>query len=122
MDIRGDYGVVIEFEERRSGPRTKPEKYQSAEFRVTETSCLYQFKIWNVSSKGSCLLVREDSDILNKFEIGDVLDMKYYPADLSQSPDLLKTKIIHITLENQGRFKGHYLVGLLILKIQSGDS
>lgn len=113
------YGVVINFEERRAELRVKPEKYHSVEIEVPESKCLYQFKIWDVSSKGSCLLVRDDSDVLKKIEVGDVFDMKFYPADLSQPLEILKTKIMHITPENQGRFKGHYLVGLLILKKQS---
>jgi hypothetical protein len=62
-----------------------------------------------------CLLVKTDSDILSNLEIGKVLDMKYYPDDLSQKPVVLKTKIVHITLEGQGRFKDHYLIGLAIL-------
>lgn len=111
--------MVIKFEEKRSELRAKPEKYHSVEFEVPESECLYQFKIWNVSSKGSCLLARDDSDVLKKIEVGDVFDMKFYPSDLSLPPEMLKTKIIHITPEKQGRFKGHYLVGLLILKIQS---
>lgn len=111
--------MVIKFEEKRSELRARPEKYHSVEFEVPESKCLYQFKLWDVSSKGSCLLVRDDSDVLKKIEVGGVFDMKFYPADLSQPPEKLKTKIIHMTPENQGRFKGHYLVGLLILKIRS---
>ena len=66
------------------------------------------------------MLVRDDSDLLKKLEIGDVLDMTYYPADMSQSFKIMKTQIKHITLEEQGRFKGHHLVGLSILKITDG--
>lgn len=111
-------GVAIKSEERRSEPRTKPESLHSVEFRLTEKSILYQCKIWNVSSKGICLLLREDSNIVNKIEIGKVLDMKYYQEDMSKPSKTMKTEIRHITLENQGKFKGHYLVGLLILEIQ----
>ena len=119
MGDQEGYGMITKFKERRFELRTKPEKYHSVEFKIPESNCLYQFKIWNVSSKGSCLLVRDDSDVLKKIEVGDVFDMKFYPADLFQPPEMLKTKIIHMNPENQGRFKGHYLVGLLILKIQS---
>ena len=108
--------MAIEFEEKRVESRTKPEKYHSIEFEIPESGCLYQFKIWDMSSRGSCLLVRNDSDVLKKIEVGDVLNMKLYPDDLSQPPEILKTKIIHITPEDQGRFRGHHLVGLLIYK------
>jgi hypothetical protein len=110
-----DSGTTVNTEERRSETRKEIEKYHSAEFRIHETGCLYQSKIWNISSKGMCLIVKENSEIISKLEIGKVLDMKYYPDDLSQKPAILKTQIIHITLENQGRFKNHYLMGLVIL-------
>ena len=108
-------GVTMEFEEKRSELRTKPQQYHSIEFEIPESKCIYQFKIWDVSSRGSCLLVRNDSEVLKKIEEGDVFEMKFYPADLSQPPEILKTQIIHITPEDQGRFRGHHLVGLLIL-------
>ena len=77
----------IKCEERRAEVRTQPDAYHSVEFEIPEADCLHQFKIWNVSSKGSCLLVRDDSDVLKKIEVGDVFDMKFYPADLSQPPE-----------------------------------
>ena len=111
--------MAIKFEEKRAETRIAPEKYHSVEFEVPESDCLHQFKIWNVSLRGSCLLVRDDSNVLKKIDVGDIFGMKFYPADLSQPPEMLKTKIIHITPETQGRFKGHHLVGLMILKKQS---
>jgi hypothetical protein len=101
--------------DKRSEPRTELEKYHSVEFKVAEQGYLYQFKIWNMSSKGMCLLVRDDSDILNDLDVGNVLDMKYYTTDFSQPAEELKTEIKHITREDEGRFKGHVLVGLFIL-------
>ena len=44
--------------------------------------------------------------------VGDVLDMKYYPSDESGPLQKSKTEITHITKDADGRFKGHYLVGL----------
>lgn len=111
--------MIAEFEEKRAELRTKPVKYHSIEFEIPESDCIYQFKIWDMTSKGSCLLVRNDSEVLKKIEVGDVFNMKLYPDDLSQPPEILKTIIIHITPENQGRFKGHHLVGLSILKKQA---
>jgi hypothetical protein len=106
---------MTNFPEKRSEPRTELENYHSVEFRVSELGSLYQFKIWNMSSRGLCLLVREDSEILKDIEVGSVLDMKYYTTDFSQPPEELKTQIKHITREPEGRFKGHFLVGLQIL-------
>jgi hypothetical protein len=107
--------------EKRSEPRTETEKYYSAEFSIVELGSLYQFKIWNVSPKGMCLLVRNDSDVLKYMEVGKVLDMKCYTTDFSVPPENLKIQIKHVTKQDQGRFMGHYLVGLLILEKQKRD-
>lgn len=102
--------------EKRSEPRQELEQYHSVEFKVTEQGYLYQFKIWNVSDRGMCLLVRDDSEILNDIAVGDILDMKYYTTDFSRPAQKLKTQIKHITKEDHGRFKGHHLLGLHIIK------
>ena len=102
--------------ERRSEVRTLVDKYFSVEFSKKGLDNLYQFKIWNISSKGVCILVREDSDIMNHLSVGDILDMKYYPAEESSPAEYSKTEITHITKDEQGRFRGHFLVGLTITK------
>ena len=62
-----------------------------------------------------CVLIREDSDILNQINEGDVLTLKYCPAD-SRSPfEYHDTTIMSITKNDHGRFRGHYLVGLKIV-------
>ena len=108
--------MMNESVEKRSEPRTELEKYHSVEFHLADLDFIYQFKIWNMSSKGMCLLVREDSDVLKHLKVGNVLDMKCYTTDISLPPENLKIQIKHITQDEQGRFKGHYLVGLLVLE------
>jgi len=44
--------------------------------------------------------------------------MKYYSSDASLPPENLTTQIKHVTKEEEGRFQGHYLVGLFILENQ----
>jgi hypothetical protein len=107
--------------EKRATPRTELEKYHSVEFKVHEMGNLYQFKIWNISTRGMCLLVRDDSEILSDLEVGRILDMKYHTTDFSQPAESLKTQIKHITKEDAGRFKGHVLVGLFVLEDPKQD-
>jgi CRISPR/Cas system-associated endonuclease Cas1 len=102
-------------EERRSEPRKITDKYFSVEFPVKELSSVYQFKIWDLSTKGMCVLVREDSNVLQYLKVGDTLEMKYYPTESLSPVEYLKTEIKHISRDPQGRFKKHYLVGLAIL-------
>ena len=104
--------------ERRSEPRSIIDRFYSVEFSLGGCSFVYQFRIWNISTKGICVLVKEDSDLLNHVKVGDVVNLRYCPADSSRPSELLKTEIKHITRDEQGRFKGVYLVGLSILENQ----
>ena len=61
-----------------------------------------------------CILVKEDSDVLNHINVGDRLEMTYFIADSMGANDRLNTQIKHITKNEDGRFKGHCLVGLSI--------
>ena len=107
--------------ERRSEPRSIIDQYYSVEFSLSGCSFVYQFKIWNISLKGICVLVKEDSDLLNHVKVGDILNLKYYTTDSSKPIEFLNTEIKHITKDEQGRFKGIHLVGLAILEKQDSS-
>ncbi len=102
--------------DRRSETRALVDQYYSVEFSKQSLDNIYQFKIWNISSKGICIIVREDSTVIGHLKVGDILDMKYYPTDQSSPVEYSKTEITHITKDDQGRYKGHYLVGISITK------
>jgi hypothetical protein len=102
--------------EKRCEPRRPPETYTSAEFRMNTVKCLFQSRVWNFSSQGMCLLLKEDSSVLESLEIGKELEVKYYPADSSRPPETRKTRIAHITRESEGKFKNHFLIGLRIVE------
>jgi hypothetical protein len=104
-----------DFLERRSEPREIVDKFYSVEFSLKGIDSVYQFKIWNMSSRGMCVLIKEDSDVLKHLRAGDILDMKYYSSDALSPTEHLQTEIRHITKDEEGRFKGHFLVGLSIL-------
>ena len=91
------------------------EQFYSVEFSVSDLELPYQFKIWNTASKPICVLVREDSDILPRLRVGKRLTMKFYTADAACPTECLETEIRDISKDDQGPFKGHYLVGLEIL-------
>ena len=76
----------------------------------------YQFKIWNIPSRSMCFLIRENSNILPRLRVGDILEMKYYSTSSAYTSEPRKTVIREITRDDQGPFKGHYLVGLEILE------
>ncbi len=102
--------------ERRSEPRKMIDKYFRVEFSKSGLTHFYNFKLRDISSKGMCILVKEGSDVLKSLKVGDILGMKYYTDEQSSPPNEFKTKIKHITKDEQGRYKGHCLVGLSIIE------
>jgi len=101
--------------EKRSEPRKILDQYFSVEFSISKMLPVYQFKIRDLSPSGIGILVNESSAVLEHIKINDVLEMKYNPKDASNLPEYLKTEIRHITKLEEGKFKGHYLVGILII-------
>ena len=91
------------------------EKYDSVQFSINGHAGIYQFKIRCLSQKGTCILVREDSEILANLKAGAVLDMTYYHSLPAGSADELTTRVDFISRDEQGRFKGHQIVGLSVL-------
>jgi hypothetical protein len=90
--------------------------YYSVEFTLLDNELLYQFKLWNSGSQSLFILVREDSGILQRIKEGGVFKTKYYSTDSLCPPVDSETQIKGITRDNNGCFKGHYLVELSILK------
>jgi hypothetical protein len=113
--------VMAKRKERRAEPRFEIDKYYSVELYVPGAEFVYQFKIWNLSEHGLCVVVKDDSDLLKHLTVGSVIEMQYYPADVKSPRIRLETEIKHITKQEEGRFSGHSLVGLLVLKRKSSD-
>ena len=111
--------VINKREQKRSESRTTIDEFYRVEISKTGLDYAYQFKIWNMSKHGVCILVKDDSELLNHLKVGDILDLKYFKDKPVKQEKLLKTAIKHITKDDQGLFKGHYLIGLSM--IQSSD-
>ena len=107
--------------ERRTETRRRTDEVYTVEFSCSGLPFIYEFKIWSLSSKGICILVRDDSEVLKHLRVGEVLEMKYYTTDTSSRWECLKTEIRHITKDEGGRFKNHTLVGLQILEKVVGN-
>ena len=114
-----DHDAIVD---RRSEGRTLIDRYYSVEFSKKGLDAIYHFRIWNISTKGICIVVKEDSALMGHLKVGDILDMKYYPSDESGPVEHKKTEITHITKNAHGRFKGHFLVGLSMISQLSPSS
>lgn len=108
--------MISDRSEKRYESRTEADQYQSVEISIPDADLIYQFRMWNLSSRGICIAVKKDSDLLNHLKVGNILNIKYYPTDSSYPTEYLKTQIKHITQDKQGRFRNHVLVGLFILE------
>jgi hypothetical protein len=107
--------VVSHAVNKRLEPLKQPTHYHSVEFSVQGLSMPYQFKIYHLMSTAMCLVIKEDSNVLQYLKTGDTLHMRYYSGDSCYPSEYLETAIRHITKNDNGRFRGHYLVGLEIL-------
>lgn len=95
------------------------EEFYSVEIPLDGLEFLHQFKIWNIDPETLFVVVKEESEILPCLRVGDTIRMKYYIMNPASPPKYLPTKIKHITKEDQGRFKGHVVIGLDILEDQT---
>jgi hypothetical protein len=102
--------------DRRSEKRSTADRYYSVQFAALGMPSFYQFKLWNISPSGLSIIVKENSVVLRHIKVGDTIEMTYYLTDSQGAHENLKTQIKHITRNVDGRFKGHYLVGLSILE------
>ena len=80
---------------------------------------LYQLKAKEISETGIGVIVKPDSKFLNLIEIGQEMNVELLtPQESRHIQGFYSPRIAHITTLEEGRFKGHKLVGLeLISKI-----
>jgi len=116
-----EYALAKQLREREPGLGKSVDQYYSVEFSFEGLDVIYQFKIWKTVSTVMSVLVKEDSSILPWLKVGDKLNMKYYSTDVVDPFEDLNTEIRYITKQDQGRLKGHYLVGIEILGSQDRD-
>jgi len=87
--------------------------YKSVEFSVDGVhDPSRRTRIWHIHPHSSIILIRKDSNIAPHLRAGSKLKTKYYYSG-SAYPDVAREITIkEISAEEQGRFKGHFLVDL----------
>ncbi len=105
--------------ERRTENRSVVSRYYSVQFYLPEMRTTYQFRLWDISRNGLCVIVEAGSEILDHLRVGDRLNVKYFPSDLMGSAEIRKTELRHITYVGKGRFRGYAMVGLLIVEAEA---
>ena len=103
-------------EEKRSEPRNMLDQPYSVEIDIGRPIPAFQLKLRDISGHGSCILVQEDSSILNHLTVGQELKMKYWTDSRAEPMGYFRVQVIHISKPVEEQFKKHYLIGLIIQK------
>ena len=98
--------------ERRSETRKTAGRFFGAEIKLIGVP-IHRFKFKDLSTNGACILIKEDSNMMNHLKAGQILNMRYYSPNNTDTPTI-RSEIKHITKAEQGRFKGHFLIGVFI--------
>jgi hypothetical protein len=106
---------VTSFKERRAKSRRTVIRNYRVEIKLIGAP-IYQFRVLDVSTDGAGILIKEDSKFLNLIEVGQIVDADFISPEGTDPAGNYKAEIRHITEPNEGKHKGHYLVGLSILE------
>jgi hypothetical protein len=98
--------------ERHCGSGRWCERYHCVELSIEGLECTHQFRLWNSDPASAFVLVKQNSDLLTRLKVGDMMKMKYYTKDSLPKTEYMNTTISHITREDRGKFRGHCLIGL----------
>jgi len=102
--------------ERRAEPRATKLSDHRAEFKFAGVP-VYQLKVRDLSDKGAGVVVKADSNFLAMIAVGQKLKMKLLSPVEAKSPlGHYMSRIEHISELESGRFKGHLVVGISMLK------
>jgi hypothetical protein len=77
---------------------------------------VYQFRVINVTAKSAGVLVKDDSAFLKMIKVGQILEADFISPEGRIPSGLYQVEIKHITQLEKQEHRGHYIVGLLILK------
>jgi hypothetical protein len=116
VERMNEQGVPNKLVETRSEPVEQVNQRYSVKFSIDGSNVPYQLKILHKAIKSMYFLVKDNTDLFRRLNVGDILNMEYYQTDITYPSQYLKTAIRHITKKRQARLKGHYLVGLDILE------
>lgn len=97
-------------------PKKAEPGYHSVEI-PGQDNVIRQFNIQQVSPSGlHTILVRDDSALLDGLKAGARMDLTFLGSDPGNPAEIRKTEIAQISREYEGKFKGHYSVGLRLVK------
>ena len=90
------------------------DQYHSVEIPVSD-SVPYHFRIWHIDPDENVILIKENSNILSHLRVGARFNMRYYSSGDVYPAGIRETAIKEIS-KDDGRFRGHFVVGLELLE------
>jgi hypothetical protein len=105
--------IVNDLAECRTEAKTILNEFYSVQFFLNSKEIFYQFKLRNISSNGSCILVKQDSPVFTELQVGDILDMEYSKPESLGDSKLFKTQIT--SKNSHDCYIGHSIVKLAII-------
>ena len=101
--------------EKRSDKKEHRDRFYCVEIDLGPSVPIYQFRVRNISGDKASVLVKEGSFILKSLTIGQKLKMNYWTEEFLGETKTWQVQIEHITKQNSGSLKGHFLVGFSII-------
>jgi hypothetical protein len=123
MDDAAIHDLAGKVIEKRRERRPIALSHHMAEFKFPDAPT-YQLKLQDVSPNGAGVIVRRDSKFLSMVSVGQELNLRLLSPSRSEiiTGDY-KATVEHITELKEGRYSGHFVVGLSMLKkIPEGQS
>lgn len=111
-----EYAVARKSVERSPELETPMNQCYSVLFSLHGADNTYRSRVWDKAPSSMHLLIENTSDLLSRLKVGDTMNMRYYSTDLRNPSEYIEASVQHITKRDQGRLKGHYLIGLDIVR------
>lgn len=104
-----------QFQDRRARSRSK-ELTNPMVVLIVSGGAMYQLKARDLSDEGAGLVVRADSNLLQRIEVGQSLQARVVlPRGYRGPAGQYLSRVEHITELQEGPFSGHMIVGLSFL-------
>jgi hypothetical protein len=104
---------VEDLEEFKSEAENTFDEFYSVQFFLNGQGIFYQFKLRNIFSNRSCILVKKDSPVFKELKVGDILEMEYNKLESSAGSKLFKTQVI--SKKSHNHYVEHFIVELSII-------
>ena len=108
--------TTASLKDRRTTLRSPALTEHMAEFDIPG-ALVYQLKLQDISLSGAGVIVRPDSKFLDLVQVDQQFKVKLLsPRDSQLAQGIYQVRIAHITESKEGRFKGHMVIGIELLK------